>query len=84
MYRSTGNHVSGLQKLQFSVEKFEFYMKLAEWVAVVEYSHAFLKVCSCNIALNLFDLFHLSVPLRRLPAEWKAAHMTPVHKNGLK
>ena len=30
MYRSTGNHVSGLQKLQFSVEKFEFYIRNLE------------------------------------------------------
>ncbi len=30
MYRSTGNHVSGLQKLQFSVEKLEFYIRNLE------------------------------------------------------
>ena len=43
-----------------------------------------LKECSSTIAPSLCELFNASLRLGRLPAEWKAANVTPVLKKGQK
>jgi hypothetical protein len=80
-------NVTNIGKLQVSVQEDEFYLRNLDATKTCGpdgIPARILKECSCSIAPSLCELFNLSLRVGRLPVEWKAANLTPVHKKGLK
>jgi hypothetical protein len=80
-------NVTNIGELQVSVQEVEFYVRNLDATKTCGPNGIparILKECSCSIATSLCELFNLSLRVGRLPVEWKAANLTPVHKKGLK
>jgi hypothetical protein len=80
-------NVTNIGELQGSVQEVEFYLRNLDATKTCGpdgIPARILKECSCTIAPSLCELFNLSLRVVRLPVEWKAANLTPVHKKGLK
>ena len=80
-------NVTNIGELQVSVQEVEFYHRNLDATKTCGpdgIPARILKECSCSIAPSLCELFNLSLRVGRLPVEWKAANLTPVHKKGLK
>ena len=43
-----------------------------------------LRMAAPGIATSLTKLFNYSLKTGQIPRDWKAAHVTPVHKKGVK
>ena len=85
-----------MRSFEFCSELAEFQLTTDEVLAYLNYldtSKAYgpdgiparlLKECSFQIAPSLCDLFNYSLHIGRLPSEWKAADITPIHKKELR
>ena len=71
----------------FSISTNTIYQKLIKLntnksIGPDEISGTLLKNCALSIAYPLQLLFNLSFKTGSLPAEWKLAHIVPIHKKG--